>query len=72
MSMIKGTGSASNAGSLVGLVFIVFLVLKLTGVIDWSWWWVTRGAGGARLTGGSANGPPWRPRRRPRSWGWRP
>lgn len=23
------------------LLFIVFLVLKLTNVIDWSWWWVT-------------------------------
>lgn len=23
------------------LIFIVFLILKLTGVIDWSWWWVT-------------------------------
>lgn len=23
-----------------GLLFIVFLVLKLTHVIDWSWWWV--------------------------------
>jgi hypothetical protein len=23
------------------LLFIVFLVLKLTGNIDWSWWWVT-------------------------------
>ena len=22
-------------------VFIVFLTLKLTHVIDWSWWWVT-------------------------------
>lgn len=22
-------------------VFIVFLVLKLVGVISWSWWWVT-------------------------------
>ena len=22
-------------------LFIVFLILKLTGVIDWSWWWVT-------------------------------
>lgn len=21
--------------------FITFLVLKLTNVIDWSWWWVT-------------------------------
>ena len=23
------------------IVFIVFLTLKLSGVIDWSWWWVT-------------------------------
>jgi len=26
--------------SFTGLLFIVFLVLKLTGVIGWSWWWV--------------------------------
>lgn len=24
-----------------GILFIVFLVLKLTGTIAWSWWWVT-------------------------------
>jgi len=24
-----------------GLLFLVFLVLKLTHYIDWSWWWVT-------------------------------
>lgn len=24
-----------------GILFVVFLVLKLTHVIDWSWWWVT-------------------------------
>jgi hypothetical protein len=23
------------------LLFLVFLVLKLIHVIDWSWWWVT-------------------------------
>lgn len=23
-----------------GLLTIVFLVLKLTGVIAWSWWWI--------------------------------
>ena len=23
------------------LLFLVFLVLKLTNVITWSWWWVT-------------------------------
>lgn len=24
-----------------GLLGIAFVVLKLCGVIDWSWWWVT-------------------------------
>jgi predicted PurR-regulated permease PerM len=24
-----------------GLLFIAFLTLKLTGVIAWSWWWIT-------------------------------
>lgn len=24
-----------------GALFLVFLVLKLTGVVDWSWLWVT-------------------------------
>ena len=23
------------------VLFLIFLVLKLCGVIDWSWWWVT-------------------------------
>jgi len=27
--------------SLSGLLFLAFLVLKLTGVINWSWWFVT-------------------------------
>lgn len=26
---------------LPAILFIVFLVLKLTGVIAWSWWWVS-------------------------------
>lgn len=26
--------------SLLGTVFVVLLVLKLTGLITWSWWWV--------------------------------
>ena len=31
-----------EGGSSLGIVlFVVFLVLKLTEVIDWSWWWVT-------------------------------
>lgn len=33
-STTSGTGFSS-------VLFIVFLVLKLIGVIDWSWWWVT-------------------------------
>lgn len=34
----------SNAGggiSFLGVLAIVFIVLKLTGHITWSWWWVT-------------------------------
>lgn len=27
--------------SLPLVVFVVFLILKLTGLISWSWWWVT-------------------------------
>lgn len=27
--------------SLGTILFVVFLVLKLTHIIDWSWWWVT-------------------------------
>ena len=27
--------------SFLGALFLVFLVLKLTGTISWSWWWVT-------------------------------
>lgn len=32
-----GTGGVG----LCGLLFITFLVLKLTNVISWSWWWIT-------------------------------
>ena len=34
----------SNVGGGLGLstvLFLIFLVLKLCNVIDWSWWWVT-------------------------------
>ena len=36
--MAKNTGSGL---SLPGVLFIIFLILKLTENIDWSWWWVT-------------------------------
>ena len=29
-----------NGVSFMGLLFIAFLVLKLTNVINWSWWWI--------------------------------
>ncbi len=34
------TGSSSGGISFIGLLTIVFIVLKLTGVIKWSWLWV--------------------------------
>ena len=27
--------------SILGLLGVAFVVLKLIGVINWSWWWVT-------------------------------
>lgn len=33
--------NSSGGLGILGTLFIVFLVLKLTGNIDWSWWWVT-------------------------------
>lgn len=36
--------NSSNTSSGIGLctiLFLIFLVLKLTGYINWSWWWVT-------------------------------
>jgi len=35
--------TASNSGGgigFVGVLTIVFIVLRLTEVIDWAWWWV--------------------------------
>lgn len=31
---------SSGGIGFVGLLTIVLIVLKLTSVIDWSWWWV--------------------------------
>ena len=30
----------NNSIGFTGLLAIVFITLKLTGYIDWSWWWV--------------------------------
>lgn len=32
----------SNGGIGLGVIlFLIFMTLKLTGNIDWNWWWVT-------------------------------
>ena len=36
---MNNNGSSGGSG-FVGLLQIVFIVLKLCKVIDWSWWWV--------------------------------
>lgn len=28
-------------GGMLGLMFLIFMTLKLCHVINWSWWWVT-------------------------------
>ena len=33
-------GNTSRCLGLCDVLTIVFLVLKLVGAIDWSWWWV--------------------------------
>lgn len=40
--MSSNTQPAASGGiGFLGLLTIVFITLKLTGVISWSWWWVT-------------------------------
>ncbi|MUG24755.1 hypothetical protein GNQ08_20515 [Paenibacillus macerans] len=40
--MSKQKETASGGGiSVIGLLGIAFVILKLCGVINWSWWWVT-------------------------------
>lgn len=38
--MSTETETASGGIGFFGLLTIVFITLKLTGYIDWSWWWV--------------------------------
>lgn len=39
--MKKEDAKTATGLSVPMVVFIVFLTLKLAGVISWSWWWVT-------------------------------
>ena len=46
------TNNSTGSGiGFFGILFIVFLVLKLTHVIDWSWWWVTAPLWGSIVLG---------------------
>lgn len=38
--MDKNSSGASGGIGFTGILQIVFIILKLCGVIDWSWWWV--------------------------------
>lgn len=40
MSNNTTTTSSSSGIGFLGALTIAFIVLKLTGVIAWSWWWV--------------------------------
>lgn len=47
------TKTVTYNGNILGLLGVAFVVLKLTGYIDWSWWWVTLPFwGGLALFGG--------------------
>lgn len=37
----SSTQAASSGIGVFGLLGVAFIVLKLIGVINWSWWWVT-------------------------------
>lgn len=39
--MANNNESSSGGIGFFGLLFLIFLTLKLCDVIDWSWWWVT-------------------------------
>jgi len=39
--MSNSSGSKQASFPIIGLLGIVFVALKLCGVIGWSWWWVT-------------------------------
>lgn len=40
-SSSSSSSSASGGVGVIGLLGVAFVVLKLVGVIDWSWWLVT-------------------------------
>lgn len=41
MSKSESSSAAGGGISVFGLLGVAFVVMKLCGVIAWSWWWVT-------------------------------
>jgi hypothetical protein len=41
MNIASASATASAGMSPLGLLGVVFVTLKLLGIITWSWWWVT-------------------------------
>ncbi len=41
MAKTPNETSSSSGTSALSLLGVAFVVLKLTGYIEWSWWWVT-------------------------------
>lgn len=44
LEKVNGMSNSTTTSGGIGLptiLFVVFLVLKLTDHVDWSWWWVT-------------------------------
>ncbi len=39
--IIQETKVVSHGISSVGLLGVLFVALKLLGIINWSWWWIT-------------------------------
>lgn len=37
---VRYSGSTNAGTSIAGLLGVAFVILKLTGAIAWSWWWV--------------------------------
>lgn len=38
MSKTQNTSGGIGLGT---TLFLIFLILKLTNTVDWSWWWIT-------------------------------
>lgn len=42
LSIMKFTVEATKGlRNTTSIIFLIFLILKLSNVIDWSWWWIT-------------------------------